>query len=197
MLNNKEALISQLVKIVLSTVVLFFFITASGIATVRLWLGPEVIRSLNNPDQLGRVIARFDSLNDFNVEIKDASITWDKWLFPKLDIKNLNLSNTKAFGSSKLIMDELTLRIGPASIIPMLSGDVAFDEIILKSLQLVVGEEIRSLDKKKSVEGNIDKISTIFVGFLHHAKLLKVAARAPGLRSVKISAFFNSSNTKL
>ena len=174
MLKNKEALISQLVKILLSTVVLFFFITASGIATVRLWLAPEVIRSLNNPDQLGRVVARFDLLKDFNLEIKDASITWDKWLFPKLDIKNLKLSNTEGFVFSTLIMDELTLRIGPASIISMLSGDVAFDEIILKSLQLVVGEEIRSLDKKKNIEGNLDKASKVFISFLHHAKLLKV-----------------------
>ena len=60
MQKNIDGILLRLSKLALSAVVLFFFTTALILASVRLWLGPELIKTLNNPQKLETLLSRFD-----------------------------------------------------------------------------------------------------------------------------------------
>ena len=52
MQKNIDSILIRLLKLALSAIVLFFVATALMLASARLWLGPVLVESLNDPQKL-------------------------------------------------------------------------------------------------------------------------------------------------
>ena len=92
MQKNIESILVRLLKLALSAVVLFFVSTAIILASVRLWLGPELIKFVNEPQKLETFLSRFEVASTIDLTLTDANLSWDKWLIPELQISMLAIS---------------------------------------------------------------------------------------------------------
>ena len=135
MQKNIEGILVRLLKLALSAVVLFFVTTAIILASVRLWLGPELIKFVNEPQKLETFLSRFEVASTIDLTLTDANLSWDKWLIPELKISMLTISN-KEDKLNIAILEDLNVSLGAKSFIKSLLGEIAFDKVQLGSLKI-------------------------------------------------------------
>ncbi|MEL0214454.1 MAG: hypothetical protein VW948_01580, partial [Burkholderiaceae bacterium] len=111
MQKNIDSILVRLLKLALSAVVLFFVTTAIILASVRLWLGPELIKFVNEPQKLETFLSRFEVANNIELTINDANLSWDKWLIPELKISTLAIAN-KEDKLNIAILEDLNVSLG-------------------------------------------------------------------------------------
>ena len=135
MQKNIESILVRLLKLALSAVVLFFVTTAIILASVRLWLGPELIKFVNEPQKLETFLSRFEVVSTIDLTLTDANLSWEKWLIPELKISMLTISD-KEDKLNIAILENLKVSLGAKSFIKNLLGEIAFDEVYLGSLKI-------------------------------------------------------------
>ena len=135
MQKNIESILVRLLKLALSAVVLFFVTTAIILASVRLWLGPELIKFVNEPQKLETFLSRFEIASTIDLTLTDANLSWDKWLIPELKISMLAISN-KEDKLNIAILEDLNVSLGARSFIKNLLGEISFDKVYLGSLKI-------------------------------------------------------------
>ena len=77
MQKNIESILVRLLKLALSAVVLFFVTTAIILASIRLWIGPELIKFVNEPQKLETFLSRFEIASTIDLTLTDANLSWD------------------------------------------------------------------------------------------------------------------------
>ena len=135
MQKNIESILVRLLKLALGAVVLFFVTTAIILASVRLWLGPELIKFVNEPQKLETFLSRFEIASTIDLTLTDANLSWDKWLIPELKISMLAISN-KEDKLNTAILEDLNFSMGARSLIKNLLGEISFDKVHLGSLKI-------------------------------------------------------------
>ena len=135
MQKNIESILVRLLKLALSAIVLFFVTTAIVLASVRLWLGPELIKFVNEPQKLETFLSRFEIASTIDLTLTDANLSWDKWLIPELKISMLAISN-KEDKLNIAILEDLNVSLGARSFIKNLLGEISFDKVYLGSLKI-------------------------------------------------------------
>ena len=128
MQKNIESILVRLLKLALSAVVLFFVTTAIILASVRLWLGPELIKFVNEPQKLETFLSRFEVASTIDLTLTDANLSWEKWLIPELKISMLTISD-KEDKLNIAILEDLNVSLGAKSFIKSLLGEIAFDKV--------------------------------------------------------------------
>ena len=135
MQKNIESILVRLLKLALSAVVLFFVTTAIILASVRLWLGPELIKFVNEPQKLETFLSRFEVASTIDLTLTNADLSWEKWLIPELKISMLTISD-KEDKLNIAILENLNVSLGAKSFIKNLLGETAFDKVYLGSLKI-------------------------------------------------------------
>ena len=111
MQKNIEGILVRLLKLALNAVVLFFVTTAIILASVRLWLGPELIKFINEPQKLETLISRFEVASTIGLTVNDAELSWERWLIPELKISMLTISD-KEDKLNVAILEDLKVSLG-------------------------------------------------------------------------------------
>ena len=135
MQKNIESILVRLLKLALSAVVLFFVTTAIILASVRLWLGPELIKFVNEPQKLETFLSRFEVASTIDLTLTNAELSWEKWLIPELKISMLTISD-KEDKLNIAILENLKVSLGAKSFIKNLLGETSFDKVYLGSLKI-------------------------------------------------------------
>ena len=135
MQKNIESILVRLLKLALSAVVLFFVTTAIILASIRLWIGPELIKFVNEPQKLETFLSRFEIASTIDLTLTNANLSWDKWLIPELKISMLAVSN-KEDKLNIAILEDLNVSLGARSFIKNLLGEISFDKVHLGSLKI-------------------------------------------------------------
>ena len=121
MQKNIDSILVRLLKLALSAVVLFFATIAIILASARLWLGPELIKFVNEPQKLETFLSRFEVANTIDLTLTDANLSWDKWLIPELKISMLAISS-KEDKLNIAILEDLNVSLGAKSFIKSFFG---------------------------------------------------------------------------
>ncbi len=135
MQKNIEGILVRLLKLALNAVVLFFVTTAIILASVRLWLGPELIKFINEPQKLETLISRLEVANTIGLTVNDAELSWERWLIPELKISMLTISD-KEDKLNVAILENLKISLDAKSFIKSVLGETTFDKVYLDSLQI-------------------------------------------------------------
>ena len=135
MQKNIDGILLRLSKLALSAVVLFFFTTALILASVRLWLGPELIKTLNNPQKLETLLSRFDLSKEIDLTVVGADLAWEKWLIPELKLSMVTVSD-KEEKFNLAVFENLKIGLGITSLATLLEGEIVFDRVSLESLKI-------------------------------------------------------------
>ncbi len=153
MQKNIESILVRLLKLALSAVVLFFVTTAIILASVRLWLGPELIKFVNDSQKLETFLSRFEEASTIDLTLTNADLSWEKWLIPELKISKLTISN-KEDKLNIAILENLKVSLGARSLIKNLLGETAFDLVYLDSLKIYLksnwNENLKNVGFKNS-----------------------------------------------
>ena len=164
MQKNIESILVRLLKLALSAVVLFFVTTAIILASVRLWLGPELIKFVNEPQKLETFLSRFEAVSTIDLTLTDANLSWEKWLIPELKISMLTISS-KEDKLNIAILEDLNVSLGARSFIKNLLGEISFDKVHLGSLKIYL-ESNWNENLKNVGFTNSDRNSEILLIFL-------------------------------
>ena len=141
MQKNIDGILIRFFKLALSAVVLFFFATALILASVRLWLGPELVESLNDPQKLETFLSHFEISEEIHMTVTGADLSWEKWLIPELRLSMLTVSD-KEEKSDVAILENLKIGWGITSLSTLIDGKIAFDQINLESVKIDMDLEI-------------------------------------------------------
>ena len=140
MQKNIDGILIRLLKLALSAIVLFFFATALMLALARLWLGPELVKSLNNPQIVSTFLSRFEISQDINISVSKAELSWEKWLMPELRISMLTISD-KENSLNIAVLENLKVTLGIPNLSTLMDGEVSLDEINLDSLKVYLADD--------------------------------------------------------
>ena len=149
MQKNIESILVRLLNLALSAVVLFFVTIAIILASVRLWLGPELIKFVNEPQKLESFLSRFEAARTIDLTLTDANLSWEKWLIPELKISMLAISN-KDDKLNIAILEDLNVSLGARSLLKNLLGEIAFDKVHLGLLQIYLESNWKKNLKRES-----------------------------------------------